>query len=332
MILNSIEKIDKKQWEELAFVSKTASFFQTELCFRFYEQVSFLSPFVFAVSDRDRLKGVVVGYIQQEKNPVKQFFTCRAIVPGGAMLSEDILPAELEELLSALRKGLEKKAIYVEFRNFNDYSAFRSSFEKVDFEYVPHLNFHIDTSSEEVMMEHLGKSRKRDIRTSFRDGIEVVDSPSLEDVSGFYSILSELYRTKVKTPLFPFEFFEKLYSSGAGVYRLARYKGEIVGGTMCVCLDGRAVYEWFACGRDDVAKSVFPSTVATFEGMKYAARNGYPLFDMMGAGKPEEEYGVREFKAKFGGSLVEHGRFISVLSPVLFEIGKMGVGLLKKLK
>ena len=50
---------------------------------------------------------------------------------------------------------------------------------------------------------------------------------------------------------------------------------------------------------------------------------------MMGAGKPDEGYGVRDFKARFGGTMVEEGRFIHVSHPVLYSIGKIGVKLLK---
>ena len=50
----------------------------------------------------------------------------------------------------------------------------------------------------------------------------------------------------------------------------------------------------------------------------------------MGAGKPNESYGVRDFKAKFGGQLVEHGRFLLILNHVLYQIGKIGVSLMKK--
>ena len=46
---------------------------------------------------------------------------------------------------------------------------------------------------------------------------------------------------------------------------------------------------------------------------------------MMGAGKPEEGYGVRDFKSKVRGKLVEHGRFLCVLNPVLYNIGKIGI-------
>jgi lipid II:glycine glycyltransferase (peptidoglycan interpeptide bridge formation enzyme) len=51
---------------------------------------------------------------------------------------------------------------------------------------------------------------------------------------------------------------------------------------------------------------------------------------MMGAGKPEETYGVRDFKARFGGELVEHGRYLCVRKPLLYWLGKMGVKLMKK--
>ena len=53
---------------------------------------------------------------------------------------------------------------------------------------------------------------------------------------------------------------------------------------------------------------------------------------MMGAGKPGDGgYGVRDFKAEFGGKLVEYGRFKCILSPVLYRIGEIGVNIIKKL-
>lgn len=331
MIL-SIDQIDGNQWVGLLESSSTATFFQSESCYKFYDSLPFMDPFAFAVADCGQLKGVIVGYVQKEKNQVKQFFTKRAIIPGGALLADDISGDLLTELLDACNAGLKKKAIYIEMRNFNDYSAHRDVFERCGFEYCPHLNFHIDTSSMDVVQENLGKSRKRDIRTSFRDGAEIVENPTLDDVRSYYSILKNLYMTKVKTPLFPFEFFEKLYSSGLGIYRLVKVGGDIVGGTLCVAQKGKSLYEWFACGKDGAFKSIFPSTVATYSGIEYAAVHGFPRFDMMGAGKPDEGYGVRDFKAKFGGALVEHGRFLHIAHGLLFSIGQLGVRVLKGLK
>ena len=290
-----------------------------------------MNPFFIGVEDDGVLKGVIVGFVQADGGMVKRFLSRRAIVNSGPLLANDISDEALTLLLDHCRKCLRGKAIYMEFRNFEDYSKFKEVYRRCGFEYVPHLNFHIDTTSEEVVNQNLGKSRKRDIRTSFRDGAEIVEVPTIKDVHEFYDILYDLYTNKVKTPLYPFSFFEHLFQQSYSQFLLVRLNGKIVGGTVCVTLSGYVVYEWFACGEDGVYKNIYPSTVATYAAIQYAAKNGYHHFDMMGAGKPDESYGVREFKAKFGGQLVEHGRFLSVINPFLYEIGKMGVKIMKKI-
>ncbi len=331
-VFNKIDQINVDQWELLVSKSKTASFFQSKECYDFYASLSFMEPFVFAVSENDILKGVVVGYIQKDGGKLKQFFSRRAIVSGGALLANDISKEALKSLLLFCKKELASKAIYIEFRNYNDYSLFRPVFESVGFDYKAHLNFHVNCVSEDVVKKNLGNSRKRDIRTSLRDGAEIVDEPTFQEVENYYDILLELYKTRVKTPLFPFEFFNKLYREHFGKFLLIRLKGKIIGGTVCVILKNRVVYEWFACGLDGKFKNIYPSTLATWSGIKYATDHDIPLFDMMGAGKPDEGYGVRDFKAKFGGDLVEHGRFLFITKPLLYNIGRLGVKLLKKIK
>ena len=64
--------------------------------------------------------------------------------------------------------------------------------------------------------------------------------------------------------------------------------------------------------------------------LEWGAKNGYSLYDFGGAGKPDEKYGVRDFKAKFGGELVNFGRNICVHSPRLLKISKLGYQLLRR--
>ena len=198
---------------------------------------------------------------------------------------------------------------------------------------MPHLNFHVHTDQGwEAVEDNIGKHRKKYIRLSFRDGATIEENPTIEQVRAYYDILLDLYRTKVKMPLQPWEFFEKLYHCPSCKYLLVLYDGQVVGGSICMQLPGHGVYEWYACGKDGVFKNIHPSSVTKYAGMKYACDNGYMVFDMMGAGKPDEEYGVRDFKAEFGGELVEHGRFLCVTKPLLYKIGVLGVKILKKLK
>lgn len=59
--------------------------------------------------------------------------------------------------------------------------------------------------------------------------------------------------------------------------------------------------------------------MATYAAIEYGLKNHLKIFDFMGAGKPSEDYGVRDFKGKFGGELVEHGRFIKINNALLFN-------------
>ena len=326
-----IQGVGQLAWDELVRTSSVANWFQTREAYDFYDGLPFLEAFALGVEEQGRLKGVVVGYLQKDGGKVKRFFSRRAIVTGGPLLADDITEEALVLLLDALKSRLKRKAIYIETRNFNDYSPWRSVFERCGFAYEPHYDIWVDTSTMEAVNEHLGKSRKRDIRVSLRDGATVVTRPTIEQVRDYYEILSELYKNKVKTPLFPWAFFERLCQLPSSAFLLVEYGGQIVGGTVCVGLQGKALYEMFACGRDGVHKNIFPSELATFAGLQHAAENGCPRFDMMGAGKPDDGgYGVRDFKLKFGGELMELGRFKCVCNNLLYSIGKLGVKIMKR--
>ena len=212
--------IDSQDWSILVKRSPVATWFQTQEAYAFFDNLSFLEAFAYAVEADGRLKGVVVGYIQKDGGKIKRFFSRRAIVLGGPMLAEDISDEELSLLLNTLIERAGKKAIFVETRNFNDYSRWKIVFERCGFQYQPHYDIHVDTTSLDVVNEHLGKSRKRDIRVSMRDGALVVAKPTLAQVHELYGILKNLYETKVKTPLFPLEFFERLLALDSSAFLL----------------------------------------------------------------------------------------------------------------
>ncbi len=353
-LITDVEKISCQQWDVLVAESTTATWFQTREAYMFFASLKdrsaegqkiaslkdkgqMLEPFVVAVErihesgtkNQNLLKGVIVGYITREKNPLKQLLTRRAIIIGGPLLAEDITNAEVATLLQALNQesGIKSQdkyvhPIYIESRNFNDYSRWKDTFEACGFTYQPHLNFHIDTSSVEVMCSKIGKSRKRDIKAAEKKGSMLVEHPTLAQVKAYYEILQELYQKKVKTPLFPFVFFERLWEVNPSYFMLIEQDGEVISGTVVV-RDSRTIYEWFACGKQS-------HTYPTYRGMMYAAEHGLKRYDMMGAGKPEEDYGVRDFKSQFGGELVEHGRYLCICNKLLYNIGRIGVKILKR--
>lgn len=306
------------------------SIFQQPEFYKFLESTGFLEPFRYSVERDGKEIGVIQGFLQKDGGWLKRFFSRRAIINGGPWLDEDITDEEVGNLLKKCIEGLKKKAIYIETRNYFDFSKYKHIFEKTGFVYEPHYDFIVDTNSIEVMESNMGKSRKRDINASIKQGVTIVDNPTEAEVTEFYAILEELYKKKVKTPLFSKDFFLKLWLVPFSKFILVKLQDEIIGGTVCIH-DDETVFEWFACGKDGVYKNVFPSTFATYYGIRFAAENGFRKFDMMGAGAPGDGgYGVREFKTKFGGELVEYGRYVHVCNKMLYRLGKTAVKIMKK--
>lgn len=311
--------------------AETATWFQTEAAYLFFASLpTMMHSFAYGVAEDGMLKGVVVGFVTVEQSRWRQFFTRRAIINGGPLLAEDISTEALRLLLGRLRKEVSKEAIYIEMRNFNDYSRWKDRFEACGFAYQPHLNFHLDCSEEAVIQCNMYESRRRQVRKGLASGAVIEEAKTEQEVRDFYRILEQLYRRKVKTPLFGLEFFLAFFRQEWGKYLLVKYEGKVIGGMMCPILEGRTIYEWYVCGLDEPYREQHPSVLATYAAMQYAAEHGLPRFDFMGAGKPGEDYGVRAFKAQMGGQLVEHGRFLLIAKPLLYRIGVLGVAWLRR--
>lgn len=324
-------KIGKTAWNALVKASPVANWFQTPEAYSFFNSLSFLDAFAFGIENEGHLKGVAVGYVQKDGGKLKQFFSRRAIITGGPLLADDITDEELSALLNALKTRVGQKAIYVEIRNFNDYGRWHKVYKDCGFNYEQHLNYLVDCSSEEKAWSMLKENRKRQIKKAIKEGVSIEEAGSENDVLKFYAIVKELYLKKVKKPLFPAEFFQTFYRNQVGKIFLVRCSGMIVGGILCPVLDHRTIYEWFVCGEDLEYRTKYPSVMATWAAIDYATKNSIKCFDFMGAGKPDKEYGVREFKSKFGGDLVEFGRNILVCRPLLYNVGKLAVNILTRL-
>lgn len=328
-IISSYEMIDKKAWSTLLKESKYANFFQSENCFLFFKSLKTMRAFVYAVVDEGELVALAVGYLTLSKKTIWQHFTQRAIICGGPLFSENVKDKHVKLLMEGIKDDLEKDTIYIEIRNFHNYAEHRLAFEKAGFLYQKHLNFKVNTENLHKMESQISKGRMRDIRLSLREGAEIIENPSWNQVEDFYDILSHLYQKKIRLPLFDIEFFKQLYAMDESLFLLVEYQGQIIGGVVCVALENKAVYEWYACGINGIYDKITATALATYAGMRYAALNKFPIFDMMGAGVPDKEYGVRTFKGKFGGKLVEEGRFLCITKPYRFRIGKFGVSFMR---
>lgn len=326
-----IKEIDQCKLEKFIFNHPYGNFYQSTKIYRFLQSVDNYDPILIVASEGDAIVGSILGVIVKEGRGIKGFFSRRAIVWGGPVVQEDD-PDIWASLLKELNHLISKKAIYTEIRNFRDQTNNKTLFIKADYQHYEHLNYIVTISFLDQVRAGLSKSKYRQIKKSLKSGAEIVQPESIEELKCFYEILQKLYKEKIHKPLPPFDFFSKFFHDKTlGRFLLIQYKGQIIGGIMCPIYKD-TIYEWFVCGKDSEIRDVYPSVLATWAPMEYGANIGLKYFDFMGAGKPDQDYGVREFKSKFGGELVNFGRFVRVNQKMHYQIGKMGLLILKRVK
>ena len=330
-LLFDSQSIGNDRWDELTRHSPVASVFQTSAMLEFYRRLNYYDVEVVAVEENDRITGLLLSVVQCEGSGMMRKLTSRAIVNGGPLLDSSISDEALEMLLSAVSSHLRRKCIYIETRNLCDYSRWKHVFMKSGFQYKPHYNFHLDTNSREAVYKRMDNNRRRCIRRAKENGAYI--STDTSDLNSFYSLLEELYHSKVHKPLPPYSMFQKLVDEPFAHYFFVKDKdGRVVGGHLTLSLDTRVIYSWYCCGLDHDYHALHPSILANAAAIDYALQQGIARYDMMGAGTPGDDYGVRSFKSQFGGLLVENGRFLKVNNRLVYSIGTMAISLLKRLK
>jgi lipid II:glycine glycyltransferase (peptidoglycan interpeptide bridge formation enzyme) len=328
----SFQNIDISKWAELSQLSDFANPFQTRDFYLFINKIPGFSVEVFAVEQDNLLLAVMLIVVQKEKG-IKAIFSKRGVIYGGPLLrSKD--EAVVGFLIQKTSDVLRKKVIYLETRNFFDYSFCKDAFSDAGWQYFPYLNFQINTGNKDIdeLLASMKYNRHREVKLSIAGGATFELAQSINEVLEVYKILKNLYAERVKLPLPDFEFFKAFHFSDIARVFVVKYDGKIIAGSFCLVFPGKNIYTMYYCGFREINKKIYPTSLAVYAVIEYAVHNAIQIVDLMGAGQPGESYGVRNYKAQFGGELVEYGRFLKILNPILYYLGKNGLKLMAKLK
>ncbi len=321
-----------QKWKEFIDASVFASPFQTPGFYKFFNSQPGLSANVFAIEQNGTLKSLCVVTLQKEKG-IKGYFTRRAIIYGGPVLAnDDFYPAY--ELITAINKFFKRRSIYAETRNFFDYNHFQTVFDQLHWKFVPYLNFQIDLESKthDDLIAAMNYNRRRELKMSLKAGVMYSECANHKDFLDLFDILSNLYKTRVKLPLPDVNYFQQLIENGLAKVFIVKHNEKVIGGSICPFLPGRSIYTYYYCGIRDYHPKIFPTHVAIWAALEFALQHGIKMFDFMGAGQPNQEYGVRKYKSEFGGEQLEYGRYVKIFNPFLFHVGKTALHVLRKIK
>lgn len=331
IFINNISPDNIISWKKLLESHPYNTVFQSYEMYLFYEKVQNFEPFLFyAKDDNGTCIGTLLAVMIREGKGLKGYFSSRVVVYGGPLISdrEDKLLI-LDNLLSTLVSTLKNRSLFIQFRNFFEWDKKEKEiFSQHGFHFKDRLNSIIETVEKEKVWRGINESKRRQIKKGLKSAVKIAKPENEAEMKVFYSLLKELYQTKVKKPLPAWSFFKEFYnlsSNGTlGVVLLVKKEEKIIGGILSPVTANKNIYEWYVVGLDKAFKHCYPSVLATWAPINYAIENNLQYFDFMGLGTPGKEYGVRDFKMKFGGKIVNYGRFGRRNNKILYPMAEFG--------
>ncbi len=333
--MNLVRQLDENLWRDFVDANPQSNIFHTPEMFEVFVQTKGYRPDLWAVVDENKCPlALFVPVTITLMGGLLRKLTSRAVVYGSVLCAQGPNGTQaLAMLLQAYKRETDKNILFTELRNLSDLGALDSVLNENGFTYEEHLNYLVDLCQPiPELFNGISKSARKQIRRGLRNGdarlIEVTNQTELDP---WLDLVQKTYR-HARVPLADRSLFEavleQLYPKN-----MARFVLALINGAPAACslelLYKDTVYGWYG-GMDRQYGSYYANEIMHWHILKWSAEHGYCLYDFGGAGKPDEEYGVRDFKAKFGGKLVAFGRYSFVHRPTALRLSTLAYRLFRR--
>lgn len=324
-----VQHLDEDLWRDFVVNNPRGNIFHAPEMFRVFAETSGHRPELWAVvDDRPEVLALMLPVQITLMDGWLQRFTTRSVVYG-SILAQDTSSGQdgLHLLLETYARHIKGQSLFTELRNLCNLDDLQPLLEDCGYLYEGHLNYLIDLARPaEEILQGIGKRTRKKIRKGLRDGnVQIGEVTHRDGLLRWYEALQKTY-DNAQVPLADRSLFEAafdvLYPKGMAKFLFAQVHGETAACSVELPYKD-TIYGWYG-GSDRAYSDYLPNEMLIWHILEWGARNGYRVYDFGGAGKPDEEYGVRDFKAKFGGERVCYGRNIYVHSPRLLMMGEIG--------
>lgn len=279
---------------------------------------------VIVLNDNNAILAHASGYIFSEEKGVIKHLTNRTIFKGDILFQDAKV---LEILLKNINKYLDRKVVYTKISCSKDLHNAKGYYNKYGYKWEPHLNFWINLSQgEEEVWNKISKTRRKQIKRGYNRGLTAQVVTNIMDFDPYYELLKITYRN-AGLPLIEKKYFANIvdtFSKSKQIVVVRVSFDEQLVAHRIVLTHERKLHDWYA-GSNPLFHQYYCNDVAVWEILKWGCEHGYNFFDFGGAGHPDIPYGVREFKKKFGGELVNYGILTRVNAPYRKRILEFGI-------
>lgn len=326
--------INKQEWLKFVIDHSKGNIFQLPYMFNIYKSTENYNPFVLTLyDDNNQMIGVLMGTTISYSG-INSVFTSRNVIYGGPIVRNNDQNL-INYILDYYNSNESRNILYTEIRNLYEQINENDGYQASSFKFKSHLNFLIDLSlTKEELWVKINRSRRKHIRKAEKLGVSFseIDIGNKEKIFKGYSIIQDVYH-RAKLPSPKMEMFINAANGSDNYSKLkmfsVNYEGDIIGVRFAL-LFRNYIYGWYAGSYSKFYK-LSPNELLAWKTLEWGHDNGYKTFDYGGAGKPNIPYGVRDFKSKFGGKLVNFGRYEHIHKPLTMNIAKVVFKLKQKL-
>lgn len=319
---------DIARWRSFAAAQPDGNIFHTPEMHWVFARAARHRPTCWAAVDEDGCPLALLPVVDTAvlDGPFRRL-SARAVAYGGVLCRpDDTGRRALAALLRAYAQQAHPAVVFTELRNQADCAFLQPVLAGAGFHFEGHLNYLIDlTLSEEELWRRINHGGRQAIRAAERKGVEVIEAGDETQVAEGYAILRSIY-ARIQVPLPDLSLFAAAYEVLAPrrmmALFLARHDGRTIGAAFNLHYNGR-ILGWYG-GGDREARGLAANDMLIWHAIRRGREMGMSTFDFGGAGKPDEAYGVRDYKAKFGGELVNFGRNTFVHAPRLLRVSQLG--------
>lgn len=332
--IHIVRTLDEARWREFVDHHPRAHIFHTPEIYKAFQRAKGYQPNLWATVDS-------VGEILALLLPVSitildrlfLHLTTRAVVYGGPLCVPGKVGREaLSVLLHQYNQEVQNSVLFTELRNLSDLDEFQPVLKLRGFSYEDHLNFLIDLSQPlDVIWGNIHSNARRNIKKARKSKVEIEELDHSSDIFTAYHLLRKVY-SRIHVPLPDLSFFQASFNAlhPFGMLKILLAKvNDIPIGVLNLLTYKGIIYYWYTGTLRDYSQ-YRAADLLVWRALELGKNNGLQIFDFGGAGKPGERYGVRDFKAKFGGRLVNYGRNICIHAPLRLKISQAGYQLMRR--
>lgn len=319
-----VRELPEAKWRRFVGEHPDGNIYHTPEMFDVYRRAHGYKPSLWAAVDAGGDPLAILTPVEVTLLPgLLGRFTARLICYGGPLCAPGDAGREaLDALLAEYQRWARRRALFTEMRSVSCTAELRPALHAHGYAHEAHLNFLVDVEQpEDRLWAQMRPSCQRDVRKARRRGVVVQDSLDPQDLATAYDILAQVYRN-ARVPLASRTLFQAALDV-LGPREMLRIFSVRVDdrciGVRFALLHKDRVINWYG-GTDRSSSSHCPGEAMMWGTMLWARTHGYRVLDFGGAGRPDESYGPRDFKAKFGGQLVDFGRDVCIHSQLAYRV------------